>query len=208
MTTDPQINETYKDTTEKSAAQTAGGYNEGLRGPNSFRLDMDGRKDNERPASKMSGQSKYSAVVFTVPVEPPSQEKNQAQPQGKSSAEQEKEDSDDEDYEDDFEDDFEPYETSNEEEKTDKSRSNQTQSNNRQQPVQHRDDGRNQHAAVNIEIQRDSANSKRGGQSRLQNQDIQAATVNSITSAAGAHLDEEKDTVANLRQDRPNVKNL
>ena len=46
-----------------------------------------------------SGASKYSAVVFTVPIDKPLNDK----------------DISDENNEDDFEDDFEPYETSNDE---------------------------------------------------------------------------------------------
>ena len=57
-----------------------------------------------------SAVSKYSAVVFTKPAEltKPSVGKNTT--------------SEEEDYEDDFEDEFEPYETSNEEEKEEKSK--------------------------------------------------------------------------------------
>ena len=44
-----------------------------------------------------SGASKYSAVVFTVPIDKPKNDNDKS----------------DDNYEDDFEDDFEPYETSN-----------------------------------------------------------------------------------------------
>lgn len=61
---------------------------------------------NERAASAVS---RYSAVVFTNPVEQISKKSKK------------KTESDDDDYEDDFEDEFEAYETSDEEKKDPKS---------------------------------------------------------------------------------------
>lgn len=57
-----------------------------------------------------SSGSKYSAIVFTVDPE------NKEKESDKDSSEED----DDENYDDDFEDDFEPYETSNEDDKDDK----------------------------------------------------------------------------------------
>lgn len=97
-----------------------------------------------RPKSKMSdATSKYSAVVFTVPVEKQKKE----QPQLASEEE-------DEEYEDDF-DDFEPYETSNEDQRTDmngKSNTSAIVTKEEPLPVSSQVDQHNQ-SAVNIEIQ-------------------------------------------------------
>lgn len=146
-----------------------------------------------RPKSKMSdATSKYSAVVFTVPIE--KQKKEQPK-------ESERTDEEDEDYEDDFEDDFEPYETSNEDQRTDangKSNTSGVVPKEDPQAVSNQVDQQHQ-GAVNIEIQRDARDaSVKSQEARRQN--AQAATAASAQSAFG-HLEEEKDVVPNLDAD-------
>ena len=127
--------------------------------------------------------SKYSAVVFTVPVE-----KQKPLPQSEE---------EDEDYEDDF-DDFEPYETSNEDQRTDmngKSHTSAVVAKEEPLPVSSQADQHNQ-SAVNIEIQQQETQDA-SVKSQEARQNVQAATAASAQSAFG-HLDEEKDVVPNL----------
>lgn len=139
----------------------------------------------KRPKSKMSdATSKYSAVVFTVPVEKQKKEKPQLESE-----------EDDEEYEEDF-DDFEPYETSNEDQRTDKNgKSNTSAVVAKEEPASSQADQQNS-STVNIEIQQEAQDTS-GKSQETRQQNVQAATAASAQSAFG-HLDEEKDVVPNL----------
>lgn len=116
-----------------------------------FKIDVDRQRTGQplpggpnRPKSKLSDASKYSAVVFTVPVEKLPKEPAKAS---------EVTDEEDEEYEDDFEDEFEPYETSNEDQRTDMNGKSNTSAPVAKEEPQPPEQVHNQ-SAVNIEVQR------------------------------------------------------